>query len=167
VAATKIQEGSRSVCTLMSAFPGEDLFLFREFGVLDLFERCKAIAAEAHFLSSSLAHVGIIWIVKFLEQDEVGDRIFAARAACDFHAADTDVTNGVDAVFARKLSVKAPDRGRKVVVDAGYLLTSIEHDFSVSVIVNFPGKNLENSEAQDVRPYRRPRRPSKGQMNSL
>jgi hypothetical protein len=65
------------------------------------------------------------------------------------------------------LSVKAPDRGRKVVVDAGYLLTSIEHDFSVSVIVNFPGKNLENSEAQDVRPYRRPRRPSKGQMNSL
>ena len=58
----------------------------REFGVLDLFKRCKAIAAEAHLLPSALAHVGIIWIVKFIEQDEVGDRIFAADPAwfsCD------------------------------------------------------------------------------------
>ena len=56
----------------------------REFGVLDLLKRCKAVTAEAHFLPRVLAHVGIIWIVKFIEQDEVGDRIFAAGPACDF-----------------------------------------------------------------------------------
>ena len=101
-----------------------------EFGVLDLFKRCKAITAEAHFLPGALAHVGIIWIVKFIEQHKVGDRIFAAGPACDFHATDTNVPNRVNSVFARKLSIEAPDGGGEIVIDAGYLLTSIEHKVS-------------------------------------
>ncbi len=130
-AAMRIHEESR-FANSCAAFPCKDLLLVGEFGILDLFKRCKAITAEAHFLPSALAHVGIIRIVKLIEQDEVGNCVFAAGAAGDFHATDTDVPNRVNSVFARKLSVEAPDGGAEVVVDAGYLLTSIEHGSPVS-----------------------------------
>ena len=43
------------------------------------FKRCKAVAAEAHFFSGAIAHIWIVWIMKFLEEDEVRNGVSTPR----------------------------------------------------------------------------------------
>lgn len=55
----------------LSANTWNNFLLLGELRLLRGFEWCKAVAAEAHFLPGALTHVGIVGIVKLLEQDEV------------------------------------------------------------------------------------------------
>jgi hypothetical protein len=109
--------------------PDESFFLFSVLGALDFFKGCKAVAAEAHFFSGAIAHIWIVWIMKFLQEDEVRNGVSTPRGARDIQATDAHVTNRVNSVLSRKLPVEAPDGGGEIVVNAGKLLTLIEHEF--------------------------------------
>ena len=111
------------------ADPDESFFLFGVLGVLDFFKGCKAVAAEAHFFSGAIAHIGIVWIIKFLQEDKERDCVSAPRGARHIQATDAHVTDRVNSVLSRKLPVEAPDGGGEIVVSAGNLLTFIEHGF--------------------------------------
>jgi len=67
--------------------------------------------------------------MKFLQEDEVRNGVSTPRGARDIQATDAHVTNRVNSVLSRKLPVEAPDGGGEIVVNAGKLLTLIEHEF--------------------------------------
>ena len=54
-----------------------------------------------------------------------------------FTATDAHVTNRVNSVLSRKLPVEAPDGGGEIVVNAGKLLTLIEHEFLIYLEEDF------------------------------
>ena len=87
-----------------------NLFQFGPGCILRFFQGGKSIATEAHFLPGALAHVGIIGIMKFLEEHKIGNPVFAFGSARHAQTADPDVA-AVGREARRAARVFADDLG--------------------------------------------------------